>query len=517
MKQKKIAYYIHAACIAVVAIFGITSFMMYYDIIGRSLQSVLHLKINPSFIGGTVAAVFYDPVGDDHGYGNLAQPVHKDFVPGSLDLVRYTVHEPVYNAQWSNLTDYWQLDLAFGGSSDSFRNIRIYIDADCDANGSTETKDAFAEGVEFDSLSPWDYVLSVHDRQGTLESCDKTISVPLVVMPSHSKKELTVRIPLANRVLQSLYEASETRHYILVGAWSPWGEDGFAEVQEQKEASGLTVSSFTPKIYDILTIDGISQEELLSAWDDDSLTIPVVYPVVVAMHKNSNTTSGVMVGASKKNLAELEDAAAKETAAEKRASLALFDVPPADETEYAIAAFNAGKSIEAEKAFDAILKKNPDSAIAVAYKGSLIAQKASDVSPLAAVDLVANAYGYLDRAVTLASDPVSRITAYLNRAYVSKSVPDLVFGKALQGAEDFLAATEEMKKIGVSRAVGEAGDLAADLAGGYCNAALCYEIAGKKDEAETWFREAARVIMTAAPGSGANVRLILFRHFELGL
>ena len=89
---------------------------------------------------------------------------------------------------------------------------------------------------------------------------------------------------------------------------------------------------------------------------------------------------------------------------------------------------------------------------------------------------------------------------------MSRSVPDTVFGKALQGAGDFLVVAEEYKKIDSSPA---------ELASAYFNAALCYEIAGHDADAGLWFTEAARYITSAEKASipvSATLRLELAKR-----
>ena len=163
MKTKEVSWYARRIILLVITLVGITLFFVYSNIMERAFQSVAKLETDPAFTGGRIAEVFYDPVGDDHGFGRLVYPSHPDFVPGSLDLVRYTVHEPVYNAKWSDLSDYWQLDMAFSAKGNQVRNIRIYIDADGDGNGNTLPRDEMAEGVTFDPSAPWDYVVVVED------------------------------------------------------------------------------------------------------------------------------------------------------------------------------------------------------------------------------------------------------------------------------------------------------------------------------------------------------------------
>ena len=71
-----------------------------------------------------------DFVGDDDGAGNLRYPTNKNFEEGALDLVRYTVHQPVTNARWQNSADYWQLDIEYKNGPAFVRNIMIYIGLD---------------------------------------------------------------------------------------------------------------------------------------------------------------------------------------------------------------------------------------------------------------------------------------------------------------------------------------------------------------------------------------------------
>ncbi|MBN1499680.1 MAG: tetratricopeptide repeat protein [Spirochaetes bacterium] len=508
MKNKKSGYYVHAVFIFLTAVFGISSFFIFSDIIGRSLQSVIKLKTDPSFTGGRIAAVFYDPVGDDHGYGGLSYPVSKNFPAGALDLVRYTVHEPVYNAQWSKLSDYWQIDLEFTGSLRYGRNIRIYIDADGNSQGALQTKTEFAEGVEFDASFPWDYVLSIQNNEGTLQSADGLLIVQLNVVQTDHYKKLAVRIPLENHLLQTLYSIDVTRHYVCVGGWSPAGRDGFLDVSE---------SAFTPKLFDILVPDGKTQEQVLSAWNEDTFEVPVLYPVAVIMKASLEKSQLNSAEESDELQKKLELAAAKKSGEILKNSTEAYEAAvresPQDMEKIAVAAFNAEKYDEAEKLFDQLLMKNPDSANASAYKGSLIALRSSKASPLRAVDMVAESYRYLDRSISLADDPAELITAFLNRGNVSKAVPDIVFGKALQGAGDFLAAGNEFKKLAAS-GTDDRKNYLNSAASAYCNAAICFEIAGKKEEAGTWFREADRMTADLDFEETSEVRLMVLRYFK---
>ena len=486
---------------------GITVFMMYSDIIGRTLQSVLQLETSPGYTGGRVAAVLYDPVGDDNGSGSLTYPTHSEFVPGALDIVRYTVHEPVYHAQWVPEAEYWQLVLSFAEAGSAVRTIRIYIDADGDGSGAVAPRDEMAEGISFDPRFPWDYGIAVTPSESVFFSFDKTFSVPVDVYEADNGRRVVIRIPLRDRKLHSLYEATVTRHYVYAGAWTPWARDGFAPVSRRASSGsgGGSFSPLTPKIYDVLLPEEIDQATVLSSWNEDELTIPVLPAVEVPMTA-SRTANGQKTGSSGKQSAgfglksridELKRAEGAERLASEEKAAAVFETVSARYSalqgradsalilEYALAAFHVRKTAESESAFDLLLSDNPVNPVALAYTGSIIALRGGEASPLVAVELIADAYRYLDRAVSLAETPEQIITARLNRAYVSRAIPETVFGKARQGAEDFLAAASALASVSADPA---------DIAGAWVDAAYCFELTGAAEEAGTWLREAERLI-----------------------
>jgi len=502
MRNKTFSWYARRIILLVIALVGISLFFIYSDIMERAFQSVAKFETDPSFTGGRVAEVFYDPVGDDHGFGGLQYPTHPDFIPGSLDLVRYTVHEPVYNAKWSDLPDYWQLDLSFSAKGNQARNIRIYIDADGDGKGSTVPRDEMAEGVAFDPSAPWDYVVAVQGLKGSLFSADGKFSEPLFVVSRNHDKEIVVRIPLSDRRLNGFFTVNKTSQYLCVGGWTPWGRDGYLSVALRSSAGsgGGAPSSLTPKIYDYLAPESRTQEEMLSLWSDDTLDIPVLFPVIAKM-RASRAETQKNKKADSVQIEKLKALAGTEAQNNALSSeQALQKVSAVNSFEYAELQFRAGKKKEAEASFDRILLSEPDNAKALAYKGSLVAMRGGDAPPLAAVDIIAEAYRYMDRAVTLAKQSDEILTARLNRANVSQAVPDIVFGKAIEGASDFLAAAAEYRSLD-----GKNNTYIAEIASAYLNAALCFEIGGKNEDAGSWFREAARLVITSDVSGSSHI------------
>jgi len=506
-----VSWYARRLVALVLAVASIPAFFFYSDVLARAFQGVAHLEVEPRFTGGRVAAAFYDPLGDDDGFGGLTYPRHQRFAPGALDLVRYAVHEPVYGAMWTGQSEYWQLDFSFASDPADVRTIRVYIDADGDGAGAAAPRDEQAEGVAFDPARPWDYVLAIEGTSARFESSAGDFTAPAAVYSLEGGKKLTVRVALSDRRLRGLFAASSTAHYVLVGAWSPWGRDGFAPVAKRAGdgTGGGAPSPLTPKVYDWLAPEGVSQEAALSAWDEDALTVPTVPPVVASMRAASSGRPG-SAGFDRDNalVARLEALVASEAAAAKAKAesewVSVAGMTPGLPTDaegrmrYGLAAFSADHADEALAAFDAILADSPDDARALAYRGSLISMTARDASPLAAVDIVARSFVDLDRAVALAKTADEIDTARTCRANVSQAVPNTVFGKATTGAEDWLAVAA----LYASSAT--AGDnMEAAIAAAYCNAAICYGLAGRDDDAELWWRETARwAAKAAAPQSG---------------
>lgn len=513
--SRRIGWYLPRVLALVVALFGIFAFFIFSDILARAFQSVVKLETNPGFTGGRVAETLYDPMGDDHGFGGLLYPSHKEFAPGSLDLVRCVVHEPVYGAQWVSPSEYWQIDLSFASGPDSVRNIRIYVDADGDGAGSFNPRDDMAEGVTFDPANPWDYVLAVHGTEGSISSFDDTLKDRLSISVTNAGKDVSIRVPLSERRLQGLYSAQKTALYVCVGAWSPWGHDGFASVglRAGSGSGGGAVSPFVPKIYDCLVPEGTTQEAELSSWDEESLELPLVKPVSVRMRALAGTGGRRTDG---KLIAELEALAAEEKGANERAFQDQCDrafaalgpggidgATPTALCAYSASLIFAGKNDEAERAIDPVLAADAGNPEALAYKGALVAMRGGKASPLAAVEIIADAYRYLDRAVELAATDDERFAARYSRGNVSLSVPEAVFGKSSQGAGDFLAIAEMFRKLPPDASADSDGYFA-EIAEAELNAARCYENAGREADAGLWFTESARCAEAAA-ASGATI------------
>ncbi|MDR1893387.1 MAG: hypothetical protein LBQ61_01685 [Spirochaetales bacterium] len=485
-------------CLAL-GLFGVPVFFIQSGLLSRVLVQATGLRVDPGFTGGEPAARIYDDLGDDTGEGNLSYPSYRGFVPGSLDLVRYTVYEPVYHAQWVEPREYWQLELHFADGEAAVRTVMIYLDMDGDGRGRLDTLDASAEEIGFDPLHPWDWAIRLAGGEGALfipaagrqdterqsfpsgepEGDFETVRLRVF----NEGRTTKIRIPLETRQTHLAYAAEKTWHYVLVGGYDGLGRGMFTTVERRRtnRSGGGASSPLVPKIYDMITPDSLNQAALLAGWNGETLERALVYPVEIAMKGADRSFASQGLGEAASLKARMAAAAEKSRAEGAAAWAAMDEAAPLwtrGET-----AFRAGDHGQAERLFAEILAAEPDNPKALAYMGSLIALKASGAPALAAVDLVTRAFRDLDRAVELAGDEEEKLAAYMNRGNVSLSVPNTVFNKALSGAEDFLKAAE------IYRFRGNAPSAAA----AYYNAFRCFAAAGNDEEGGTWLREAARL------------------------
>ena len=100
---------------------------------------------------------------------------------------------------------------------------------------------------------------------------------------------------------------------------------------------------------------------------------------------------------------------------------------------------------------------------------------------MTAVALVNESYTYLDKAAQLAAGKEGEIEVLMNRASVSASVPEQVFGKSATGAEDF------MRIVSLT-------DDASLKAYCYVMAYECYLKCGKETQAILALQEAQKMV-----------------------
>lgn len=509
MKKKLLKILFSAAGLYtfIFCVVGIIASFYFSSELQRMLNGLLKLEIYPPFVGGTVLHTIYDPVQDDAGSGSLLYPANSFYSPGNLDVVSYTVHEPVYHAPWQAVPEYWQLDFDFRtGFTDEKkpsynRTISIYIDTDGNKKGSVKTLFENAELVQFSANHPWDYALTITGATGAVYTTNGKKLGDLEVLYSVNGKKMIVRIPLTKREMHHIYDAEKSWHYVCVGAYSPLDIGNLLPVSKRKTrtSGGGAVSRLEPKIYDIVCEH--NQQDELSTWNDDTFEYALLEPVEIPM-KGTQSIAAYELNDQKTLLEERAKSLALRVSTEKmqryKALTQGDTITKSEQEELAILLFNLNKNTEAESLFTALLKTDVDNPTYRAYMGSIESMKGADASVIAAVAAVQSGYGFLDHAIELTAGTLEkavqgiaseqeiqhRLNALINRGNCSKSVPNDVFIKAAQGAQDFLEAAE-LSRI--------QGNMVLYAQFSY-NAGECYALNDEHKESQIWRREASRAI-----------------------
>ncbi len=463
MKNTKAIYYIRALWIGLASLVGVTAFFISSSTISNFLATTLKLKVNPTLIGGELALDIFDDTEDDKGAGNLVYPSNSHFEKGSLDLIRYGVHKPVYNAVWQSQEDYWQLDLDFKGNVRESANIMIYFGMDSiKEEGETSTLFENAENVTFSK--PWHYALWISEGTGKIYNAKKEKIAENYAAFSENGKQIQMRIPLEKKELQKIYTAENTWHYVLVGGYSKWDRGGFMPVEKRKSYSkgsvekGSEFNNLIPKVYDIL-----GNNSALGTWDKEELKKAELVPVEVNMNVKENPKD------LKNRICEIKKQ--------------YYEVSESSEIEMD------------EQYYRNQLNENPDDPVALAYYGSCVAIRGGKSNVMEAVKLVNESYIYLDKAVKLGEGHEKEIEILMNRASVSMAVPNGVFGKAETGAKDFAKAAA-LQKTNAEKSNEKKDYLFAAYL--YASSSECYNICGKETEATLMLNEAEKMMALAS-------------------
>ncbi len=163
-----------------------------------------------------------------------------------------------------------------------------------------------------------------------------------------------------------------------------------------------------------------------------------------------------------------------------------------EEFDKAYSLFRDGEAEKAEPLFKSMIDKNGDDPKANAYYGSCLAIRGGNSNVFSAMNLVKKSYVYLDKAVSLSRGQTSEVDCLMNRAEVSVSVPNAVFGKAEQGAIDFARCAEIYEKKAEGAIMSEEDKLV--IAYCYASAAECHLNRKKESEAALCLKKAEKIL-----------------------
>jgi hypothetical protein len=482
--KNKTAALIFSGLVGIIAIVGITQSFYWGDVIHNAMKRYLPFRVDPAFSGGEPIATIVDPPGDDNGAGSLEYPLNPLYAePHILDLVSYTVRKPQSGVLWSAEENFWQLDLRFGrlpAGDDPFSRImaRIYIDLDGDGKGSSVPL-YDSELVAFTTAHPWDIAVEFDGLSGTARIRDSsgTVIGQAGCYPNEERRTLTIRLPLDRSPAATLLSGRPTWHYVTVSAAGLYDEGRILAVKAKsgKNNGGGADSWLTPPLYDILVPEGKSQQRILSGYNEESGRAVTLLPVEISCNSSSEATrdrqSGIPRG----------------TAGPEQPSPDPESIE--DPLWKGIALFGLGRTDEAEALLGPLATAAEPSPLALAYYGTLIAQKGGAAStPAEAIAFVWKGYGYLDKAVQSATG-ADRLHALNCRAAVSMAIPEGIFGMSASGMADY----DEIAWMSL-----DMGDRAG-AAEAWHNAARCARQAGREEDAEL-FTSLGGLIPLPEPG-----------------
>jgi hypothetical protein len=489
------------ASLALAAV-GLPFFFAYSTVIASALGKSLAFQVEPSISGGRLITEFADPLDDDRGAGELEYPLGQAWERGELDLVRYAVREPVRRPVWGETGAYWQLEATFakavacGIPGGGFRApvLHVYIAIDGVLSGSTESAYGEGELVRFDPGHPWNYAVSADGWSGRAEirSADGKYRAPVEQSWDVARRRLTLRIGLAGAPLSlaSVLSGRRTWQYVLVGAYDNARDGHFAAMRENANLhdGGGAKDELCPRVFDLIAPSGSSQESELSSENAAKGELALLHPVEVG----EDLGAAAMQNRTSVEREALEVEAASDEArakAERAREVALLPPPSAADSRMIGKLFSLGLEDRALVAANAALLRRQNDPVALAYRGAIVAKFAGRAGSLGEkMRLVVKAYTDLDAAVAAsknqgATSAADRIAVLFCRGNVSSAVPNDVFGRAAQGADDFEAARD--------LASSEGDSATARLC--FADAAIAFEKAGQRDEAATRWAALARM------------------------
>lgn len=174
--------------IVFVCFWGITIFFMASSFLSDVLGTFL--RVDPSYTGGEVSAVFYTEV--------------------SGAAFEYTVHQPVTNARWQQSAEYWQLVLNFDESVSLAEEVSIYIGLD----------NQNQYHGQHQNVQTYDFAVQLKNGAGKVYDREGTFITDVEYYALKDGKQIKFRIPLSDKRLQKILGAKKTSHTIVINGES---------------------------------------------------------------------------------------------------------------------------------------------------------------------------------------------------------------------------------------------------------------------------------------------------------
>jgi alpha-amylase/alpha-mannosidase (GH57 family) len=224
-----------------------------------------------------------DPVADDHGPGSYVYPTNAVFKPGVFDLIKFTViddgDEVIFTARIAGpVENPWGSPIEL-----SVQTLDIYLDTD-GQEGSGLTQLLPGRNARVAPQDAWDYCIWVEGWQqeiyglGPNDQPKRLAEVKTQVISQ--ERTITVTVPktiIGDRPQDWGYLVALTSQEGFPSAGNWRVREVLAEAQEYRLGGGRD-DALDPNIIDILVPEGMSQEEILRAYEStgEEVVIPMV-------------------------------------------------------------------------------------------------------------------------------------------------------------------------------------------------------------------------------------------------
>ncbi len=237
----------------------------------------------PAAARGEAVLDLVDPVGDDHGPGSYVYPTNPVFKPGVFDLMKFTViddgEDVVFSARVAGpIENPWGSPIAL-----SLQTLDIYIDTDHQI-GSGLTQLLPGRNARVSPEDAWDYCIWVEGWQqeiygvGAGDQPKRLAEVRTQVIPQEHTITVTVPKKIVGDRPQDwgyLVVLTSQEGFPSAGNWRV--RDVLSTAQEYRLGGGRD-DQLDPNIIDILVPEGMSQEEILGAYEQtgEEVVMPMV-------------------------------------------------------------------------------------------------------------------------------------------------------------------------------------------------------------------------------------------------
>jgi alpha-amylase/alpha-mannosidase (GH57 family) len=236
----------------------------------------------PEVVVGTTLFRWDDPQGDDYGPGSYTYPLSPVFTPGVFDMLSFEVvdvkDDIVFQVEFAGeITNPWNSPIGV-----ALQTIDIYIDTD-GKHSSGETKALGGRNVVFSPECAWEYAIWMEGwMQSIFTSDGRELDGAVRVSVDTLNNVISIHVPKS-----VLGEPKPHWGYqVFILSQEGYAATGNLRVREVQETAqewrlgGGHDSNINPNVLDLLAPPGMTQEEILGAYDVNTgklAEVPMVY------------------------------------------------------------------------------------------------------------------------------------------------------------------------------------------------------------------------------------------------